>query len=289
MTPLGWTVLSGCLSSVMALAFKGLRRSGAGVRHCYLFLGGVGTVLGWALLLAHREPFDAASALFGAGVGVLFIPGAALAFTSLREVPISVTWTSLALGVVVPVAVGLVALGETMSGLKAGGFALSLVTIGLFGLGLRGRSGAGHVRLSGRGALMCLGMLVINGLALLVYKLRDYALGSAHQGACVAALYSVVCAVALVWLAVARPRTRVLPAMAWPGLVFGASSVFAVTAILRAQVLPSYVVFPIANGVQVLAVPVVAYFMFGERLRWPSVVGLATGLASMVMLGWGSQ
>lgn len=288
MTPLGWTVLCGCLCSVMALAFKGLQRSGAGLRHCYLFVGGVGAVFGWALLLAQREPVNAASALFGVGAGLLFIPGAALAFASLREVPISVAWTALALGVVVPVTVGLVALGETMSGLKAGGFALSLATIGLFGLGLRGGPKAGHVRLSGRGALMCLGMLVLNGSLMAVLKLRDYTLGSAHQGACVAALYSVVCAAALGWLAVARPGTRVLPAKAWLGLVYGASSVLGVTALIRAQALPSYVVFPIANGVQVLAVPVVAYFVFGERLRWPSVVGLGTGLVSMVMLGWGS-
>jgi multidrug transporter EmrE-like cation transporter len=315
MTPLVLSLLAGCFYTAVALAFKALQRRSTGAFVCLLFLGAAGGTVAAAFLLAQGEALEPASTLLGAAAGLLTYLAFMLTYASLGEVPVSVAWTVLNLGLVLPVVLGLTAFGEAMSPFKAAGFALFLLTVGLFAAGLRGtprnrRSRApekAHGGISGRAALMCTGMLVINGSLMLLMRIRERLVGPTHQADYVLASYAVPLLMALAWLSISRPRrlARVIgPAQAGKripgrlafasklaslGIVLGAGHALGTVTLILAQGLPSYEVFPICNGIQVTAIPVVSYFLFGERLRWPSMVGLGTGLGSMVMLGWGAQ
>jgi drug/metabolite transporter (DMT)-like permease len=314
-TPLVLSLLAGGFYSVVALAFKALQRRHTGPLVCLLFLGAAGGMVAATFLLVQGKALEPVSTLLGAAAGLLTYLAFMLTYASLGEVPVSVAWTMLNLGLVLPVVVGLTAFGEAMSPFKAAGFGLFLLTVGLFAAGLRGsprnrRNTApekAHGGISGQAALMCLGMLVINGSLMLLMRIRERSVGPTHQADYVLASYVVPLVMALAWLAISRPRrlTRAsgpaqttertpgdlacVSRLAALGVVLGAGHALGTVTLILAQGLPSFEVFPICNGIQVTAIPVVSYFLFGERLRWPSMVGLATGLGSMVMLGWGAR
>jgi multidrug transporter EmrE-like cation transporter len=314
MTPLVLSLLSGGFYTVVALAFKGLQRRGTGPLACLVFLGIAGGPVAAAFLFLQGEAPQPVSTLLGATAGLLMYLGFILAYASLGEVPVSIAWTTLNLGLVLPVLVGLTAFGEAMSPFKAAGFTLFLLTAGFFAAGLRTphnpRTAApvgAHGGISGRAALMCVGLFAMNGSLMLLMRIRERLAGPTHQADYVLASYVIPLLMALASLAISRPR-RLLgaggPAQATAGMpggfvrvsrlavlgvILGASHALGSVTVILAQKLPSFEVFPICNGAQVVGIPIVSYFLFGERLRWPSMVGLATGLGAMVMLGWGAQ
>ena len=52
--------------------------------------------------------------------------------------------------------------------------------------------------------------------------------------------------------------------------------------------IPGHIAFAVTTGGNLFIVAAAGIFMFGERVNWYGAIGIALGIASLLLLGWGA-
>jgi len=283
--PLVCAVVSGLANTVVAVTVKGAQHYDCRPsRFGALAMTAAGAI---SLVVALTQPgswWDWHLWTLGIVLGLLCYGTVTATVLANHYGPPSLPWAMANLGLIVPIGLAAVFLGEALRWTDA----LCLIVFGGMLLAfVRGTARAGDVRADRRLTLILLlaMVLLVNGTLMFGFKLNSFLPAGVNLSALSPIMYAA--GASLSWLDEwRRPRQQFRwDQIAW-GVGMGLGNGTAVLLLLVAMQLPASVAFPVIQGVSFLGGIVATALIFRERLNpWKSL-GIGLGLAVILLAVW---
>jgi len=251
-------------------------------------------------LLGGGLPPGGTTVAIAVGGGFCYAVAFFMVYRLTRERGASITGAVMRISTLVPVAFSLLAWGERLSTWQAAGAALALASLPLLTL----RPGAARQESrTGRGALLLVGLFLLNGVCLLAPRafLATEAVG--EEAAFLAVLFATAAATLCTVWAVTERRAAANPQAAddppirhpllldlAPGIAVGVCNAlqnrFMVAALQR---LPGTLVYPFSAAVGLVLTVSIARVAWKERFGPLGAVGIALACVAIVLVNLGSR
>ena len=244
-----------------------------------------GTLLGLACTLWLHLPFYRPELLWMALVGAVCYLATLWAYlTASRERDIAANWTILNLSVALPVLFSVFWFGDRFTALKVIGFGLTLMAIVLIG-GL----GTGRLPVSGRWTGWITVAFALNGWFVVLLRFVPAGYGPLFTFY----FYGLSTLFAAIYKVAARERwsaPKGIYAVAalgagshWSGIML---TILALAAISRVSPQTGLIVYPITNGLPIVAGVIVGRLVLKQTVSRRTAWGIACGSVAMVFLCW---
>ena len=225
----------------------------------------------------HIEPVTLA---MGSAVGVLYALNLALFVPLLGRRGVSIPSAMSRLAVVMPMLAALLLWGERVTTIQSTGALLSLIALPLLTLSPR-KAAEGRSRIDGNTALLLLGLLLGNGLSMVLTKAYERT-GTNQQALFLASLFGTAILVsAIAWW---RHRETTTRRDILPGVALGMTNTLANSGLVAALIgLPAILVFPFYSAVGLVFTAVLARLLFGESITASERAGIGVAVLAVAL------
>ena len=271
-------IIASILASTMILAlFRWMQHSKAVTRHAIVVGYLTSAIAGAAIFEVDwrisSEDWFWFVALEGVGFYLVF---RMMALTT-EQAGITVASIATKMSVVIPTAIGIVALGESLNVYKFGGLLFGLLSIFL----------AAGTRIAIKTWMLPLLVFLSTGLIDASFKLfQVWGLTDEQFPGFVITIFGFAF-IAAALHHVLLPDRRINPVSAASGVMLGLANLGTVYFVLKALAQPGWessIVFPLNNFGTVLVSTLTAIFLFGERLRGATKLSLGAAAVSIALL-----
>jgi len=284
--PLLLVLFSGLLGSLFGLGYKYKTRYGCDHDRLIVVLSGSATLFALACIPLFHEPlFDREALLLGLPFGVASYISTLLYLIVIERAQLNVSWTVIQFFVVIPFLISVIGYGERLDLVSVLGIVLIFASIVLFGQRRRG-SHEGAIK-DRRLLVMLLLSTLFSGIGNSIPKIYTASVSQSNPFALLfwANLWYLASALVVAGykgrLGKLRPTGATLGIGSWMG-VTSVIGMAALTVALRT--LGGAVAFPIRSVVNIIAVFLLSFALFRERVTVIESVGAATALAGVVLV-----
>jgi drug/metabolite transporter (DMT)-like permease len=240
----------------------------------------------WILLFPDRpEDYGWPVIVVGAATGVLYATGFFIVGGAVRRIGVALTASSMALAVVTPVLVSVLAFGDPWRGASIAGLAAVLIALPFVTFGRVEQSNAPLVPLSaGRRALWVAMLFALGGMEGTFIKIASETGGSRFEAVFLPVLFATAAATSL------APSLRHLRSIRfdelWLGFFLGASNVISNLGIaLALDGLPGSVAFPLRRSSVIVVSALLGRLIWEEKLSRTGAVGVGLAVLAAIFLG----
>lgn len=281
--PIVFTVVSGFCFSALGLCYKT-----ASARACRATPFAVvfsAVAAGISLVATGWQPtnwLDSRLWVMGVGVGICwYLAILAIIYANLWG-PATISWVVVNLSLLVPIGMAPLLFHEPLYLVDFGVLALFILMLLAFARGMAEGGESQQIRVLPF-VLVLTGLFFINGLALIMSKVKQDVFHESNSAAYMAIFYGT-CAIigTLVHLLGARKRTAFTREEWRVGALAGLCSSFGVLLLLLAMSLPTVVVYPVSQGLALIGGVFLTKFIYREHFTLYKWLGVAFGLAVLL-------
>jgi len=283
--------LSGIAGALFGLSYKIRAQLNLEYRRVLLVGGAWSIIMSAAAVIAYGEPFYSLPALLiGIPWGISLTLSMIVYFRVVERAKLNVSWTFIQLSLIIPFALSVLVYGEGISWLNALGIGLVFATIFLFGLGKVPKEGRDGQWRKAAGDLIL--TLVLTGISQSFPKVYQALPGD--RPTLTVLLYASVgmllSAIVTIFMPARSDGATVQdkqPALAIVVFAFWMSAARLAVPLLILLALGSVagtIVFPLRTITNIIAVLLLSFAFYGERLKASEAMGIPVAVAAIVLL-----
>jgi drug/metabolite transporter (DMT)-like permease len=278
-----FAILAGGCTALIGFFSKAGERAGVRALPFTFVFTAVATLVSLALLVRGDSQWgDVRLWALGISMGACFVGGTVVMLLANRWGPPSIVWAIANLGLILPIGLSIIILHEPV---RATDFWITLCFAGMVGAFQRGTTVANDVIVDKRWAFaLAVGALfVLNGLLMFGFKLKDAWFAQANTNAYMVLLYGSAVVIAGVLHLLYYRHVQIRAAELRWGAVLGLTSVLGVLLLIWAAHLPAVIIFPVVQGIALLAGAALTAAVFRERINRYKVIGMLCGLCVLAL------